>query len=161
MSEITELGDYQKMLESAEAGRHDKAFDQLQGYIEKASEDAEVLNDAGALLHCLGRTEEAIDYFLRARGLQSDSGEIVWNLVEAYIADGRPSEAGALFDDMERMEILNADVVNRTADLFLRQDNQDEAVKLLERSLETWPEQEILKPMIETIRLTATMDNSE
>ncbi|MBA7596621.1 hypothetical protein ES703_03600 [subsurface metagenome] len=143
---------YQKGLESAEAGEYQEALACMQEHLRTAPDDAQVLNDTGAILHCLGRSNEAIDHFVKARSLQDDSAEIVWNLVEAYLATGRANEVMQLFDDMQRMGILNADVLNRTADTFLNEDNKADAIETLLRSLQIWPDQEILKPMIEVIR---------
>jgi len=143
---------YQRGLELAEAGRYQEALGHIQEHLRTAPDDAQALNDIGAILHCLGRSNEAIEHFLEARKLKADSAEIVWNLVEAYIAVGRPHEAAKLFDDMERMGILNPDVLNRTANVFLNQDNKADAVEMLLRSLQIVPNQEILKPMIEVIR---------
>ncbi|MHC4570804.1 MAG: glycosyltransferase [Planctomycetota bacterium] len=143
---------YQRGLEFAEAGRHKEALGCIQEHLRTTPDDVQGLNDAGAILHCLGRSEEAIEHFVKARSLQSDSPEITWNLVEAYLADSRPHEAIQLFDDMERKGILNADVLNRTAKVFLDQSNKADAVEMLLRSLEIWPDQEILNPMIEVIQ---------
>jgi glycosyltransferase involved in cell wall biosynthesis len=53
---------------------------------------------------------------------------------------------------MERMGILNADILNRTAKVFLDQSNKADAIEILLRSLEFTPNQEILNPMIEVIQ---------
>jgi hypothetical protein len=143
---------YERGLELAEAGRHQEALVCIQQYLRTAPDDAQALNDAGAILYCLGRPNEAIDHFVKARSLQSDSAEIVWNLVEAYLAVGRANEAVQLFDDIERMGVLNADVLNRTANVFLNQNNKADAVEMLLRSLQICPDQEILQPMIQVIR---------
>ncbi|MGD8500326.1 MAG: tetratricopeptide repeat protein, partial [Phycisphaerales bacterium] len=94
---------YERGVELAEAGKHQEALACMQEYLRTAGDNAEVLNDTGAILHCLGRSDEAVDHFLKARSLQGDSAEIVWNLAEAYLAGGRANEAVQLFDDMERM----------------------------------------------------------
>ena len=143
---------YQKGLELAEAGRYQEALAWMQEHLRRAPDDAQTLNDAGAILHCLGRSDEAIHHFIKARSLQHDSAEIVWNLVEAYLATRRVDAAVRLFDDMERMGILNADVLNRTANIFLNQDNKADAIEMLLRSLRICPDQEILQPMIQVIR---------
>jgi glycosyltransferase involved in cell wall biosynthesis len=72
--------------------------------------------------------------------------------VEAYLAVGRADEAVQLFDDMGQMGILNVDVLNRTANVFLNQDNKAKAIEMLLRSLQICPDQEILQPMLEVIR---------
>jgi glycosyltransferase involved in cell wall biosynthesis len=148
----TDSNHYQRGLELAEAGRYQEALACIEEHLRRAPEDAQALNDAGAVLHCLGRSVEAVHHLTRARNLQGDCAEIVWNLMEAYLVDGRADEAMQLFGDMERMHILNADVLNRTAKIFLDQDDRANAIEVLLRSLQLWPEQEILSPMIEVIR---------
>ncbi len=148
----TSSNQYQRGLELAEAGRHQEALGCIEQHLRTAPEDAQALNDAGAILHCLGRSNEAIDHFVKARGLQGESPEIIWNLAEAYLAAGGADEAMRLFDDMERMGILNADLLNRTANVFLNQGNKGDAIEMLLRSITITPNQEVLVPMIEVIR---------
>jgi len=143
---------YRRGRELAEAGRHREALEYIRAHLQAAPEDGEALNDAGAILHCLGRSDEAIDHLNRARRLWQDSAEILWNLSEAYIAIGRAEEAAGLFDDMERMGILNPDVLNRTATVFLDQGDKANALEMLLRSLEIAPAQNVLTPMVEVIR---------
>ncbi|MHC4156780.1 MAG: tetratricopeptide repeat protein, partial [Planctomycetota bacterium] len=143
---------YRRGLELADAGRYQEALDCIQGHLRMTPNDAQALNDAGAILHCLGRSTEGINHLARARKLQPDSAEIIWNLAEAYLAEGRPNETAQLFGDMQRLSILNADVLNRTANVFLSQDNKGDAIEMLQYSLRMSPEQEVLRPMIEVIR---------
>lgn len=143
---------YEKGLELAEAGKYQEAISCMQEYLRTTSGNAQVLNDTGAILHCLGRSDEAIEHFVKALSHQEDSAEVVWNLVEAYLAVGKANEAMQLFDNMEQMDILNVDVLNRTANIFLEQNNKANAIEILLRSLQSWPNQEILKPMLEVIR---------
>ncbi len=146
------LNDYQKALELAETGRHEEALGYIQEYLGSSPNDAEALNDTGAILHCLGRSDEAVSHLVKARNLQPDSAEIIWNLSETYLAGGKATEAMELFDDMDRMGILNVDVLNRTADVLLNEDNLVDALEMLHRSLELSPDQKILQLMIEIIR---------
>jgi pentatricopeptide repeat protein len=143
---------YQRGLELAEAGKHQEALVCVQEHLRTVPNDVQALNDTGAILHCLGRSDEAISHFVKARSLEPNSAEVVWNLVEAYLAVGSPAEAKQLFDEMERMGILNADVVNRTANVFLNQGNKADAIEMLLRSLQISPDQKVLGPMIEVIR---------
>ncbi|MFA5238924.1 MAG: tetratricopeptide repeat protein [Phycisphaerae bacterium] len=151
-NEFGDLNNYQKALELAEISKYEKALGYIQEHLSSSPNDAEALNDAGTILHCLGRPEEAVKYLIKARNLQPDSAEIIWNLSETYLADGKANKAMELFDDMDRMGILNADVLNRTAEVLLNEDNLTDALEMLHRSLELSPNQEILQPMIEIIR---------
>ncbi len=153
--------DYQKALELAEAGRHAEALEYIQEYLISAPNDTGALNDTGAILHCLSRSDEAINHLVNARNLQPDSAEIIWNLSETYLAVGKATEAMELFDDMDRMGILNADVLNRTAEVLLNEGNLVDALEMLRRSLELSPDQEILQPMIEVIRHRMAEDSCE
>lgn len=143
---------YQKGLELAEAGRHKEALEYIQKYLLSAPNDGQAINDAGAILHCLGRSEEAIDYFRKARTLIPDSAEVVWNLTEAYLATGKAKYVVGLFDEMAHKGIMNPEVMNRTANMLLEQGDKANAIETMLRSLQMMPSQEILKPMIEIIR---------
>jgi len=147
-----DFNDYQKALKLAEAGQYQQALSYIQEHLRTAPDDAQALNDAGAILYCLGRSDEAIEFFVKAKNLQGGSAEMIWNLVEAYLSVGRTSEAMQLFDEMQRLSILNADILNRTANVFLEQGNKSDAIETLLRSLRISPEQEVLKPMIDVIR---------
>ena len=143
---------YQRGLVLAETGRYQEALGFMQEHLRTSPDDAQALNDTGTILYCMGCSDEAIDYFLKARVIRNSSVETVWNLVEAYLAVGDAHKASQLFGDMEQMGILNADVLNRTANVFLNQDRLGDAIEMLFCSLGILPDQEILKPMIEVIR---------
>jgi len=144
---------YQKAQEMAEAGKHSEALECIQEHLKANPNDAEALNDAGAIFHCIGRHQEAISHLIKARSLQKDSVEILWNLSEAYLAVGNAEQAAQLFDDMEEMSILNPEVLNRTATVFLDAGCLDDALKMLSRSLQLLPSQEeMLRPIITVIR---------
>jgi glycosyltransferase involved in cell wall biosynthesis len=143
---------YRKGLELAEAGKYQEGLNCIREHLRATPHDAQALNDAGAILHCLGRTDDAISYLDKARALMAGSGEIVWNLVEAYLAGGRALEAAALFDDMERLGIISVDVLNRTATILLDQGRKGQAIEVLLRSQRLWPEQEVLGPILDVVR---------
>jgi tetratricopeptide (TPR) repeat protein len=142
---------YQKALDLAEAGKNKEALEYIQKYLNSSPNNAESLNDAGAILHCMNRSDEAIKHLLKARSLQPDSAEIIWNLSETYLTVGKAEQAIELFDDMEKMGILNAEILNRTAEILINAGKLSDAVKMLNRSLKLSPNQKILKPMIEII----------
>jgi len=147
-----DFNNYQRALKLAEAGQYQQALTCIQEYLRTAPDDAQALNDVGAILYCLGRSDEAIEFFVKAKNIQGSSAEIIWNLVEAHLSVGRADEVAPLFDQMQSLEILNADVLNRTANVFLDQGNNAGAIETLFRSLQISPEQEVLKPMIDLIR---------
>jgi len=148
----TNSNDYERGLELAEAGKYAEALVCIQKHLQTAPDDAEALNDAGAILHCMGRSDEAIEHLIKARNLKPESAEILWNLCESYLTVGKATEAMAFFDDMERLEILSADVLNRAATIFLNQNDKANAVEMLLGSQHMCPDQEILKPALEVIR---------
>ncbi len=152
MATRTDSNFYRRGLELAEVGRYEEGWQCLRDYLQESPQDAEALNDAGAILHCLGRTQDAIGLLTQAHRLQAHSVEIVWNLVEAYLAGGRAAEAAQLFDDLEAAGTLGIDVLNRTATRLLDQGNKGLALDVLLRSYRLWPGQEVLRPMLEAIR---------
>jgi tetratricopeptide (TPR) repeat protein len=152
MTTPTSSNYYQRGLELAEAGKYQEGLNCLREHLRAVPNDAQALNDAGAILHCLGRTDDAIGHLAKARSLKADSGEIVWNLVEAYLAGGMASEAAALLDDTERMGIVSIDVLNRIATMLLDQGRKGEAIEVLLRSYRLWPEQEVLRPILDVVR---------
>ena len=107
--------DYQKASELAEAGRHQEALICIERHIKANPDDIKALNDAGAILHCLGRSEEAVNYLVRANELSPANAQIIWNLIEAYLAAQRPEQVVALFDQAQQMQILNQQI-ERLAD---------------------------------------------
>lgn len=152
MATRTDSSSYQRGLRLAEAGKHQEGLDCICEYLQAEPDDVEALNDAGAILHCLGRTADAVTYLSRAHELNGSSGEVLWNLVETYLGGAMAGEAAALFDDMERLGILNIDIVNRTATMLLDQGLKGEAVEVLLRSQRLWPGQDVLSPILDVIR---------
>ena len=152
MTTKTGSNQYERGLELAEAGRYEQGWNSLREYLRGAPQDAGALNDAGAILHCLGRTDEAIGLLTKARQLKADDAQIVGNLAETYLGGGRAVEAVRLFDDMERAGTLSIDILNRTATMLLDQDRKGPALEVLLRSQRLWPEQEILPPILDVIR---------
>jgi hypothetical protein len=152
MATQAQSGYYERGVQLAEAGKYQEGFDCISAHLRIAPQDVQALNDAGAILHCLGRDEEAIAHLTKARNLDSDSAEVIWNLVEAYLGAGLAGEAMSLFDDMEKRDLLNVDVLNRTTAMLLEQGRKGPAVEVLLRSCRLWPAQDIVKPMLDVIR---------
>ena len=146
------LNHYERGLDLASAGKYQEGLQCIREHLRTAPQDAQALNDAGAILHCLGRTEDALGYLTKARSLKSDSAEIVWNLVEAYLACGRADEAIALFDSMDGMGILSIDVLNRAATTLIDEGRKGPALEVLLHSCRLWPEQQVVQPMLDVIR---------
>ena len=145
-------GRHGKAVKLAEAGKYQDALDVIEQHLDESPDDAEALNDAAVLLHCLDRSDMAVEYLERARQLDPGHPEMVWNLVEALLAEAQADKARPLFDAMDKAGMLNIDVLNRAANIFLNQGNLAAASEMLEWSLRLEPRQEILKPMIEVIR---------
>jgi protein O-GlcNAc transferase len=142
---------YQKALDLAEAGKLQEALDCIRKYLDESPNNAEIVNDTGAILYCLHRTDEAIEHFIKAKELQPDSAEILWNLAEAYLSQGKAKQAVELFDALEKLGILNAELLNRTAEILINAGEISEAHKVIKKSLEVSPNQPLLPPMLEVI----------
>jgi len=145
---------YEQALALAEAGQHEQALEQMVHYLQVMPNDGKAFNDAGALLFCLHRGREAIVYFEKALQLcqGDDRTQVYWNLCEAYLQEGCPEKAAAMFTVMCQNEILNIDTVNRTADVFLQKNQLGKAMEALKCSLGLSSEQELLGPMMKVVR---------
>ena len=144
--------EYQTALDMAEAGQYEQAFEAIQEHLISSPDDAEALNDSGAILHCMGNSQEAINHFKKARTFDSESSEIIWNLAEAHLALAQTEEAVELFHQMEDLGVLGVEILNKTANVMLGQNDLAGALEMLNWSLKISPDQEILHPMIEVIR---------
>jgi hypothetical protein len=110
----------------------------------------------GAILFRLGRAKEAAECFERAKVLVRPSGQLYWNLAQSYLADGRPCEAAALFEDMQRMGVLNEDIVERCADAFMRAGDNAGAAGVLDDVAGFFPGSGRLASKLSAIRPAAT-----
>jgi len=145
---------YEQALSLAEAGQYAQALDQILGYLKAAPADGKALNDAGTILFCMQRGSEAITYFEKALGICSgdELTQVQWNLCEVYLQEGMPDKASELFGPMRRQGTINVDLLNRAAEAFLKSNDLGGATETLLLSLALYPEQEVLKPMLEIIR---------
>ncbi len=143
---------YQQALDWAEAGEHSKALEFIQSYLEEVPDDSEALNDAGTILWCQGLSHEAMPYLERAWQLDADSAAILWNLFEVHLSLQQGTDALKLLDDMERLGILQVDVLNRVASVLIDSGDLSDALSTLNRSLALEPCQALLEPIVEVLR---------
>ena len=143
---------YTKALELAEAGQHRDSLEYFQDYLKDHPDNAQALSDTGTVKYCLGKTEQAIEYFEKSIEADQQYSQAYWNLFEAYISNNDPDNAAKLFEDMSRLNILNPDAVNRTANEFLARNKIGPAVEMMLMSRQMFKEQEILQPMIDILK---------
>jgi tetratricopeptide (TPR) repeat protein len=136
----------------AEGGRYEEALVCIRQCLESEPDNGVAWNDMGAALFCLGRAKEAGTCFERAKDLLGQSGKLCWNLVQAYLADGRPGEAAALFEDMQGLGVLNVDTVGRVVDAFMQCGDKASAVEVVLCALRFWPDSAQLRSRYESIR---------
>ncbi|MBN1796316.1 MAG: glycosyltransferase [Sedimentisphaerales bacterium] len=151
MSDKTRL-EYEQAVEFAEQGQHEQALAAIERYLQTSPADAEALNDAGAICHCLGKSAKAIGYLNKARQLDPENKQVLANLLETLIGAQMPEQAEQLFDHAQSFDILNPDLLNRTANMYLAKQNKAGAVEVLLRSLKLWPQQEILEHMLTVLK---------
>ena len=147
-----DLSNHEKASRLAEQGRYDEAFVCIGQHLNDNADDVEALNDAGAILHCLRKSYEAVAYLERARKLSPDNVQVIWNLVEAYLGDERAEKVIELLPEIKACGLMNTDLINRTANIFLNQNNKSDALEALLYSLDLAPGQEVLKPMVDIIK---------
>ena len=147
-----DLSNYEKASRLAEQGRYDEAFGCISQHLDNNPYDVEALNDAGAILHGLRKSSEAVTYLERARKLSPDNVQVIWNLAEAYLGDEKPGKVIELLPEIKAHGLMNPDLINRTANIFLNQNNKSDALEALLYSLDLAPGQEVLKPMVDVIK---------
>ncbi len=152
MSTKTHSESYIKALDLAEQGSHQESLVYFQRHLEDQPNDAEALSDAGAVLYCLGETDQAIEHFKKAVAADNNYGQSYWNLAEAYLTGGKAQEAAELFDDMQRMDILNPDQTIRTANIFLEQADKGAAIEMMLKSVELSNSEQFIGPMIDVVK---------
>lgn len=145
---------YEQSLKLVDSGQHEQALGLILSHLKSHPTDAQALNDLGTILFCLKRGTEAIGYLERAMHFSNEQQrqQICWNLCEVYINENFPEKAMALFENMRAWGILNADTVNRTAEVFVNQNKVGKAVEALSLSTRLIPEQRVLEPMIHLLR---------
>ena len=152
MSTKTQSETYTKGLALAEDGHHQESLVYMQRHLEDYPDDAEALSDTGAVLYCLGQTDQAVEHFKKAVIADNNYGQSYWNLAEAYLTDGKIQQAAELFGDMERLGILSPDLTVRTANHFLEQSDKGSAVEMILKSIELSDSKELLNSMIEVVK---------
>jgi tetratricopeptide (TPR) repeat protein len=152
MSTSTQSETYAKGLELAEQGCDKESLVYMQRHLQEHPNDAEALSDTGAVLFCLGETDQAVEHFKKAVDADNDYGQSYWNLAEAYLTDGKIQQASELFEDMQRLGILSPDLTIRTANHFLEQSDKGSAVEMILKSIELSDSEELLNPMIEVVK---------
>lgn len=151
MSTKTQSETYSKGLELAEQGYHQESLEYMQLHLKDNPDDAEALNDTGAVLYCLGQTDQAVEHLKKAIISDSDYGESYWNLAEVYLNDGQIQKASELYGDMERLGILSPDLVVRTANHYLEQSDKGSAIEMMLKSIELSDSKELINPMLEVV----------
>lgn len=152
MSIKTQSETYTKALDLAEQGRHQESLVYMQLHLQDNPGDAEALSDTGAVLYCLGQTDQAVEHFKKAVASDNNYGQSYWNLAEAYLSEGKIEEAVELFGDMERLGILSSDLTIRTANHFLEQSDKGSAIEMMLKSVELSDSEELINPMIEVVK---------
>jgi tetratricopeptide (TPR) repeat protein len=145
---------YEQALTLADSGQHEQALRLILSYLNSHPTDAQALNDAGTILYCLKRGREAIGFLEKAMHFSSEAQrqQISWNLCEVYLTESYPEKAMELFGKMQKWGTLNADTVNRTAELFVNQNKVGKAVQALSLSTRMVTNQRVLEPMIQLLR---------
>jgi len=149
---ITAEKTYAKGLKLAEQGNHAESLVYMKRYLEEKPNDAEALSDTGAVLYCLGETDQAVEHFKMAVETDNKYGQSYWNLVEAYLRQDKIQKAVDLFSDMQRLGLLSADLTVRAANHFLEKSELGPAIEMMLKSIEISDCRELVDPMIDVVK---------
>lgn len=122
---------YQKGVSLAEAGRLEEAMESFDAFLQERPSSGKAWNDAGAVLFRLGRTEEAIRYFLRSLELEDRPVQAYRNLIYSYLKTGQPGRAMQWLKTKDHETHADAVTVLRTAEVFEQQSDLASAMEML------------------------------
>jgi glycosyltransferase involved in cell wall biosynthesis len=80
----------------------------------------------------MGKLKKSIECFERAKDLHLEHGQIYSNLSQAYLDDGRPEMVVELFEEMQHLGVLEAEIVQSTVNAFM---NCGDKVSAMETAL--------------------------
>ncbi|MHC4386138.1 MAG: glycosyltransferase [Planctomycetota bacterium] len=81
---------YQKGLQFIQSGHWEEGFRCLEAFLQQNPIHGRCWNDAGIALFHLGRSEEAVQYFLRSVDLPDHPPQVYNNLIEGYLSLKQP-----------------------------------------------------------------------
>ena len=84
---------YQKGLQFIQSGHWEEGLRCLDAFLKQNPIHGRCWNDAGIALFRLGRTEEAVQYFLRSVDLPDHPPQVYNNLIEGYLSLEQPASA--------------------------------------------------------------------
>ena len=144
---------YEQAQQIAEQGDKEQAYELLIRHLENEPEDNKAMNDLGVILYCLGRSDEAVSYLEKAIQSSPDPAQVAWNLLEVYLDLNRAEDAAKILPLMDKHKLLNPDITNRVASIFIEQNNSAGALEILFMSLKKWPNQkDIISPVLEKLK---------
>jgi tetratricopeptide (TPR) repeat protein len=153
-SSCTTTDHHGRALELARDGRQEQALLRLREHLLDHPFDAEALNDAGVLLHELGRHGEAVEHLRKAvaRFAPPAPPEALANLAEAYIAADRAVDSLGILERLRVAGALQVDLANRAAGAMLNAGDAAAAAEAVLCSLKACPDQPPLRGVLDELR---------
>ena len=125
----------------------DEAKNQITKVLEKCSDSAFLLFIAGRIFHLAGDYETAKMYLVKAYELEQLPD--VQNLLGlCYFELGNYEQARAIFDNMHKKAPMNINVLLNLAKCYDKLGNAEEALKMAEEIVDTFPECEDAQELI-------------
>ena len=85
-------------------GRYEEALELLEEGIQQEPQNVQLLSRAGAICVALEQFEKSLDYFQRAKDLNPEDGDALFNLGNAFFFCGNFAKAFACFVEADRRE---------------------------------------------------------
>lgn len=140
-------------MQLASQGRHARALIEIQEYLLRFPRDGQALNDAGVVLHALGRHEQAADHLRKAiRYLGHMPAEAMGNLVEVYLAAKWPDDIVDMLEDLDEVGLLTGELAQKVARCFIDLGDTAAAADVLKRCRQLAPQQRsALQPIVDEL----------
>jgi tetratricopeptide (TPR) repeat protein len=102
-------------------------------------------NNIGAVMQAKGQEEEAERYYNAALKADPNDRVALRNLLELYYRNGMASQSIEILNRMAEMGLLTPSDMARLGNLYLKQGQKEQAIKWWKKTLETDPENQMVK----------------
>ena len=126
----------------------------------KYPENAQILNNLGAICNATGQKYEAERYFLQALEVDPDHRDALINLSSLYGESRRWREAAVQMERFLETEKNNTEVLNQLAVFYVEAGNHAQAITTLKRSLTANPRQPDISTALNDLEKYATLKST-
>jgi len=147
---------YEKGLQLIQSGHLEEGLRCLEAFLRQRPIHSRCWNDAGMALLCLGRSEEAVRYFLRSVELPDHPPQVYNNLIESYVSLKQPGSAVRWLKSAPLEGELDETIFSKIAGCFEQAGDAASAMDILCRGKDRLETARILDQYIEALKSKRT-----